>query len=245
LTADPNAWRLATVHGLIRETERAVTIQFDVPDWPGHLAGQRIDIRLTAEDGYSATRAYSMASPPGTGTVDVTVEELMDGEVSPYLVEGLQVGDELEIRGPIGGAFTWKPQDGGPVLLVGGGSGLVPLMAMVRAHAAAGDDTDVRLLLSARTVGDVLYRAELEPLGTAGTITLHETLTRGAPAGWAGSDRRVDANMLVAIAPPPNDANRIFVCGPNAFVETVANTLIGLGHAPATIRTERFGPSAG
>jgi ferredoxin-NADP reductase len=244
LTADPNAWRLATVSGLIRETARAVTIQFDVADWPGHLAGQRIDIRLTSEDGYSATRAYSMASPPGTGTVDVTVEALMDGEVSPYLVEGLQVGDELEIRGPIGGAFTWQPADGGPVLLVGGGSGVVPLMAMVRAHAAAADPTDMRLLLSARTIDDVLYRADLDSLRAAGTITLHETLTRGAPEGWAGSSRRVDAEMLREFAPPPADANRIYVCGPNAFVETVANTLIELGHAPATIRTERFGPSA-
>lgn len=244
MTADPNAWRLATVRGVVRETTRAVTVQFDVPDWPGHLAGQRIDIRLTAEDGYSATRAYSMASPPGTGTVDVTVEELDDGEVSPYLVQELRAGDELEIRGPIGGAFTWRPEQGGPILLIAGGSGLVPLMAMVRAHAAAGDDADVRVLLSARTVDDVLYREELASLSAAGTIRLSETLTRGAPDGWEGSTRRVDVEMLTALGPSPLSSPTIYVCGPNGFVEATVAVLLTIGHDPSLIRTERFGPSA-
>jgi ferredoxin-NADP reductase len=244
VTADPNAWRLAQVRSVVRETARAVTIQFEVDDWPGHLAGQRIDVRLTAEDGYSATRAYSMASPPGTGTVDVTVEEIEDGEVSPYLSEVVQAGDELEIRGPIGGAFTWRPEQGGPILLIAGGSGLVPLMAMVRAHAEAGDGADVRVLLSARTAADVLYSSELTSLAAAGTIRLHETLTRGAPADWTGSTRRVDVDMLTALGPPPVDTPTIYVCGPNAFVEAAVAVLLTIGHDPAQIRTERFGPSA-
>lgn len=243
-TADPNAWRIGIVREVVRETPRAVTVRFDVPDWPGHVAGQRIDIRLTAEDGYSATRAYSMASPPGTGTVDVTVEELEDGEVSPYLVQELRPGDELEVRGPIGGAFTWQPANGGPLLLIAGGSGLVPLMAMVRAHALAGGSaTDVRLLLSARGLSDVLYRDELQALAGAGTIALHETLTRQAPPKWSGSTRRVDAAMLATIGPEPAAEPQIFVCGPTGFVESVATTLLALGHHPDAIRTERFGPS--
>lgn len=255
MITDPNAWRLASVREVVRETPRAVTLRFAVADWPGHLAGQRIDVRVTAEDGYSATRAYSMASawPAGAPvgeldaaapTVDVTVEELEDGEVSPYLAGAVAAGDELEIRGPIGGAFTWQPADGGPVLLVGGGSGLVPLMAMVRAHAAAGDEADVRVLLSARTIDDVLYRAELEALATAGTITLHQTLTRGAPEGWDGSSRRIDAAMLSAIAPPPDAGAVVFVCGSNPFVETAVGGLLALGYGAGAIRTERFGPTA-
>lgn len=246
MTADPNRWRVATVREVVRETPRAVSLRLDVPDWPGHLAGQRVDVRLTAEDGFQATRAYSVASPPQWPLIDVTVEAIEDGEVSPYLVEAVQAGDELELRGPIGGAFTWRPADGGPLLLVAGGSGLVPLMAMLRAHAAEPTDVDVRLLLSARTLADVLYRVELDELAASGDVLRHVTLTRQpAPPAWPGSARRVDADMLEAIAPPPATNPLIFICGPTGFVDHAADTLIALGHDPAAIRTERFGPSAG
>lgn len=245
---DPNAWRVAKVVDVIRETPRAVTLRLDIPDWPPghHLAGQRIDIRLTAEDGYQATRAYSIASPPNWPAVDVTVEEIMDGEVSPYLVQAVQAGDELEIRGPIGGAFTWRPSDGdGAVLLVAGGSGVVPLMSMIRTKVASLSDADMRLLVSARTVGDLLYRDELDRLAGGELIQRHFTLTRQpAPPDWPGSARRIDADMVAALGPKPVDTPRIFICGPTAFVDAAAAALIGLGHLPAAIRTERFGPSA-
>lgn len=244
---DPNAWRVATVDEVVRETPRAVTLRLDIPGWaPGHhVAGQRIDIRLTAEDGYQATRAYSIASPPNWPRVDVTVEEIMDGEVSPYLVEAVQAGDELEVRGPIGGAFTWRPSDGGPILLVAGGSGVVPLMSMVRTKVASLSDADVRLLVSARTVPDLLYRDELDRLASGELIQRHFTLTRQpAPPDWPGSARRIDADMFAALGPEPASAPQIFICGPTGFVDAAADTLIGLGHLPSAIRTERFGPSA-
>lgn len=244
---DPNAWRVAKVADVIRETPRAVTVRLDIPDWPPghHVAGQRIDIRLTAEDGYQATRAYSISSPPNWPAVDVTVEEIMDGEVSPYLVQAVQPGDELEIRGPIGGAFTWRPADGGPILLVAGGSGVVPLMSMIRAKVASLSDADVRLLVSARTVADLLFRDELDRLDGGELITRHFTLTRQpAPPDWPGSARRIDADMLAALGPKPADAPQIFICGPTGFVDAAADALIGLGHQPSAIRTERFGPSA-
>ena len=249
--SDPNAWRVAKVSEVIQETPRAVTLRLDIPGWTRHRAGQRIDIRLTAEDGYQTSRAYSIASPPQWPAVDVTVEEIMDGEVSPYLVEAVQPGDELEIRGPIGGAFTWQPADGGPLLLVAGGSGVVPLMSMVRAWIAdparlmETEVVDVRLLVSARTAQDLLYRDELDRLDSGELIKRHFTLTRQpAPPDWPGSSRRVDAEMLAAFAPSPTEAPRIFICGPNGFVDAVADTLIELGHDPAQIRTERFGPTA-
>lgn len=249
----PNAWRVATVAAVIQESPRAVTLRLDIPGWePGHhRAGQRLDIRLTAEDGYQATRAYSIASPPQWPAVDVTVEAIMDGEVSPYLVEGVQPGDELEIRGPIGGAFTWQHADGGPLLLVGGGSGVVPLMSMVRAYIAdparlmAPEALDVRVLVSARTLPDVLYREELDRLDGGGLIRRHFALTRQpAPPDWPGSARRVDREMLAEFAPTPESAPQIFICGPTGFVDTVADLLIALGHDPAAVRTERFGPTA-
>lgn len=244
---DPNAWRVAQVREVIRESPRAVTLRLDIPDWPQghHVAGQRIDIRLTAEDGYQATRAYSIASPPQWPAVDVTVEEIMDGEVSPYLVESVQAGDELEIRGPIGGAFTWRPADGGPLLLVAGGSGVVPLMSMVRAKIASLSDADVRLLVSARTLQDLLYREELDRLASGELIRRHFTLTRQpAPPDWPGSARRLDADMLAALGPEPAEGPQIYICGPTGFVDAAADALVGLGHAPSAIRTERFGPSS-
>lgn len=250
--SDPNTWRTAKVQEVIRESPRAVTLRLDIPDWPPghHRAGQRIDIRLTAEDGYQATRAYSIASPPQWPGVDVTVEEIMDGEVSPYLVEGVQAGDELEIRGPIGGAFTWQPSDGGPLLLIAGGSGVVPLMSMVRAWIAdparlmETEVVDVRLLVSARTLPDLLYREELDRLDSGELIRRHFTLTRQPPPpDWPGSARRVDEKMLAAFSPAPASAPKIFICGPSGFVDAVADTLIALGHDAAAIRTERFGPT--
>jgi ferredoxin-NADP reductase len=216
---------------------------FDVPDWPGHLAGQHVDVRLTAEDGYQAQRSYSIASAPEAGRLELTVERLDDGEVSPYLTEELRRGDEIELRGPIGGYFTWQAAAGGPLLLLAGGSGLVPLMAMLRHHAAAGSDADTRLLVSARSLEDVLYREELEDLNNV--VTVHMTLTRTTPQGWRGWSRRVDADMLRTVGPELEKGPRAFVCGPTAFVEQVADLLVEIGHDPAAVHTERFGPTGG
>jgi ferredoxin-NADP reductase len=237
----PIVWAEATVRETIDENAHARTIVFDVPGWGGHLAGQHVDIRLTAEDGYVAERSYSIASAPGE-PVALTDERLDDGEVSPYLTEELRAGDSIELRGPIGGFFTWRVEDGGPLLVVGGGSGLVPLMSMLRHHRAEGSELDARLLLSARSEPDILFRAELDALPHA---SVSYTLTRAWPDDWQGFHRRIDADMLSSIAPPPDAAPHIFVCGPTPFVEHVANLLVSLGHAPGTIRAERFGPTGG
>ena len=223
----------------------AVTIAFDVPGWPGHRAGQHVDIRLTAEDGYQAQRSYSIASPPEDGRLALTVERIDDGEVSPYLAGVLRPGDALELRGPIGGHFTWRVQDGGPLLLVAGGSGLVPLMAMLRHRAAQGSDVDARLLVSTRTRRDLLYADELAHLDGGAGLGIHATLTRERPDGWTGFTGRVDAAILRAVGPPPADAPRTFVCGPTPFVEAAAEALVDLGHDPAAIHAERFGPTGG
>jgi ferredoxin-NADP reductase len=236
-------WRRATVRAIVEETAHAKTIDFDVPEWPGHVAGQHVDVRLTAEDGYQAERSYSIASAPEDTGVALTVERIDDGEVSPYLVEELRVGDEIELRGPIGGHFTWQVQDGGPVLLVAGGSGLVPLMAMLRHHAAHTSSIDVRLLVSARTWEDLLYRGELTDFGHRQSTQVHYTLTRAQPRDWRGFDRRVDAGMLRSVGPSPDAQPAIFVCGPTAFVEQAADALVVLGHRPGEIHTERFGPT--
>ena len=225
---------------VVPETGTAVTIVLDLPGWPGHVAGQHVDVRLTAEDGYQAQRSYSIASAPEDEQLVLTVERLDDGEVSPYLAGELRAGDELELRGPVGGHFTWEAHDGGPLLLVAGGSGLVPLMAMLRHRAARRSTVDARLLLSARGPDDVLYREELEQLDG---VRVHVTLTRSQPPGWAGSARRVDADMLRELGPAPGEAPRVFVCGPTAFVERAADLLVELGHPPSAIRAERFGPS--
>jgi len=239
-------WRVATVSGVVDETPSARTLVLDVDGWPGHRAGQHADVRLTAEDGYQAERSYSIASAPEDPQVSLTIERIDDGEVSPYLAGELRDGDQFELRGPIGGHFTWRAQEGGPLLLVGGGSGLVPLMAMLRHRAAAGSDARTVLLVSSRTEEDILYRAELDRLASEGDgLAVHHTLTRGTPEGWQGSDRRVDAEMLTEVGPPVADAPRIFVCGPTPFVEAVADLLVGMGHAPASIHAERFGPTGG
>jgi ferredoxin-NADP reductase len=242
----PVAWRVATVRETVEETASARTIALDVPGWPGHVAGQHVDVRLTAEDGYQAQRSYSIASAPESPRLELTVERIVDGEVSAYLAGELRAGDALELRGPVGGHFTWRAADGGPLLLVAGGSGLVPLMAMLRHRAAAaGAGVDARLLVSTRRWEDVLYRDEIEALAGRGLVRAHFALTRERPEGWTGFDRRVDADMLAAVGPGPAERPRTFVCGPTAFVERVADQLVALGHEPGAIRAERFGPTGG
>jgi ferredoxin-NADP reductase len=236
----PIVWRAATVREVIAETPEARTIVFDVPGWPGHVAGQHVDVRLTADDGYVAERSYSIASAPDDHRLALTVERIDDGEVSPYLTEELRPGDVIELRGPIGGFFTWKVEDGGPLLLVGGGSGVVPLMSMLRHHRGRMSEVDARLLLSARKAEAILYRGELDALERA---QVSYTLTRARPDGWGGFDRRVDAAMLSAVGPAPAERPHVYVCGPTPFVEAVADLLVGLGHDPAAIRAERFGPT--
>jgi len=245
--ARPLTWQLARVVETVRENDHAATIRFDVPDWPGHKAGQHVDLRLTAEDGYQTERSYSIASPPEqTDTVDLTIDRIDDGEVSPFLTDVLRAGDDLELRGPIGGYFAWDARDGGPLLLVGGGSGVVPLAAMLRHRSALATEIPARLLVSARTAADLFYWSELQALGARGDgFELHATLTRERPDGWQGYDRRVDEDILREVAWPPADAPHVFVCGPTSFVEAVAESLVALGHRPALVKTERFGPTGG
>jgi len=218
----------------------------DVPDWPGHQPGQHVDVRLTADDGYQAERSYSIATPADGHRITITVERIGDGEVSPYLVDELQVGDKLELRGPIGGFFVWQPGDGGPLFLAAGGSGLVPLMAMVRARVGGGSDVPVRLLVSSRSAPEVIYGGELDALvKDHDGVEVIQTLTRAQPPGWSGYRRRVDREMLADIAWPAAGTPRCYLCGPTGFVEAVATALVELGHLPQNIRTERFGPTGG
>jgi ferredoxin-NADP reductase len=241
----PIAWQLAEVAELVDETARVKTLVLEVPDWPGHRAGQHVDVRLTAEDGYQAQRSYSIASAPEDERLAITVERLDDGEVSPYLAEELVVGDKLELRGPIGGYFVWEAEQSGPLLLVGGGSGVVPLVAMLRHRAASGAAVPTRLLYSARSLEDVIYRKELDRLAASDDqFELSYALTREQPAGWTGYGRRVDEEILREIA-YPNGEGVSFVCGPTRFVETVADGLVAVGYAPERVRTERFGPTGG
>jgi len=237
-------WRVANVVDVDVETSRAKTISFDVPGWPGHRAGQHVDVRLTDEDGYQAERSYSIASAPGGTRIELTVERLDDGEVSPYLTDELRTGDRIELRGPIGGYFVWEPDEGGPVLLVGGGSGVVPLMAMIRRRDGAGSTADMRLLFSSRSWDDVIYRDELERRSGNGLTVVH-TLTRTQPPGWTGYSRRIDGAMLDEVGPAPDQEPHVFVCGPTPFVEAVADALVRLGHQAHRIKTERFGPTGG
>ena len=240
------AWQLGRVAAIVDETPRCRSLVLDVPSWAGHIAGQHVDVRLTAEDGYLAQRSYSIASPPEGRHITLTVERLDDGEVSPYLTEELRVGDQLELRGPIGGYFTWRVADGGPLLLVAGGSGVVPLMAMLRHRAARRSTVPARLLYSSRAFDEIIYRQELEQLAAADpTLMVTHTLTRRQPPGWAGPQRRIDRAMLAEVAWPPSAQPQAFVCGPTALVETVASALVELGHDPLRVKTERFGPSGG
>ncbi|HEX5504392.1 MAG TPA: ferredoxin reductase [Thermomicrobiales bacterium] len=237
-------WRLATVVATVAETARARSLVLDVPGWAGHRPGQHLDLRLTAEDGYQAQRSYSIASPPEEPRVALTIERLDDGEVSPYLTDELRAGDRLELRGPIGGYFTWRVERGGPLLLVAGGSGVVPLMAMLRHRAAAGGAVPARLLYSSRAADEIIYRAELDRLAAAdGALDVVHTLTRAQPPGWTGYRRRIDRAMLAEVAWPAAARPLVFVCGPTRLVEAVASDLVALGHEPGRVKTERFGPT--
>ena len=239
------SWRVGTVTGLRDETATARTIALDVPGWPGHLPGQHVDIRLTAPDGYSATRSYSIASAADGTQVEVTVERVPDGEVSPYLTSALPLGVDLELRGPLGGWFVWRPADPAPVQLVAGGSGVVPLMAMLRTHARSSSTTPARLLYSVREPSSVIYRDELRRLTDGGPRRLTLVWTRSAPEGSDRPPGRVDAPLLATATLPPADLPVCFVCGPTGFVEAAADLLVAAGHDPARIRTERFGPTGG
>ena len=230
----PLTWRVASLAELVDETPHARTLVLDVDGWEGHRAGQHVDVRLTAEDGYQAERSYSIASGPDDGKLELTVELIEDGEVSPYLVGELQHGDTFELRGPIGGWFAWDAAEGGPLLLVGGGSGVVPLRSILRARPA---EVPARLIYSVRTLDDVIYRRELEALGDDVVLTLTREQRDGFRAG------RVDADLLREVGFAPEQEPRIFVCGPTPFVEAVASELVELGHPPERVKTERFGPT--
>jgi ferredoxin-NADP reductase len=231
-----------TVTGIVDETRRTRSLVLELPEWPGHRPGQHVDVRLTAEDGYQAQRSYSIASAPDDGDLVLTIERLDDGEVSPYLVDELRVGDRLELRGPIGGYFVWDDSLRGVAVLIAGGSGVVPFRAMLR-HAIATQSTAVvRVLYSARSLDDVIYRDELMQIAARDHVDVRLALTRAWPDGWQGHRGRIDRALLRDIA-PPGEAPLVFICGPSGFVETAAGTLVELGHEATRIRTERFGPS--
>jgi ferredoxin-NADP reductase len=243
--ATPLTWQLATVTAVRDETPTVRSLSLALPDWTGHRPGQHVDVRLTAEDGYSVERSYSIASEPEvTGAIEITVERIEDGEVSPYLDDVVVPGDRFEVRGPIGGYFVWETTLGGPLFLVGGGSGVVPLMAMIRHRARAGSDIPTRLLFSSRHAEEIIYREELDRLAAAGDgLQVAYTLTRSQPAGWTGYRRRIDDRMLAEVLEPLGVSALVYICGPTALVETAANALVRLGLPPARVRTERFGPT--
>jgi ferredoxin-NADP reductase len=238
-------WALADVVELRDETARVRSLVLGCPSWPGHLAGQHVDVRLTAEDGYQAQRSYSIASAPEDEHLVLTVERMEEGEVSPYLVVELRPEDKLELRGPIGGYFVWQQSLGGPLLLLGGGSGIVPLRAIVRHRALSGSTTPTRLLYSVRSLSEIIYRDELDALAGGDGLEVSYTLTRESPDGWAGHRGRVNDELLREISWSPGEHPLVYVCGPTGFVEQVAGGLVRIGHDPARIRTERFGPTGG
>jgi ferredoxin-NADP reductase len=235
-------WQLGTVVEFVVETPRVKSIVLELPDWPGHRAGQHVDLRLTAEDGYQAQRSYSIASAPEDPRLVLTVERLQDGEVSPYLVDELRSGDELELRGPVGGYFVWERSQG-PLVLVAGGSGIVPFRSMLRHHAASNGAVAVRLLYSSRAMSDVIYHDELLRFCAHDEVDIRFALTREWPQGWQGHRGRIDRQLLDEVAGAPSDEPLIYVCGPSGFVEIVASGLVENGHEPSRIRTERFGPT--
>jgi ferredoxin-NADP reductase len=236
-------WQVGQVVETKGETSQVKSLMLDLPAWPGHRAGQHVDIRLTAEDGYQAVRSYSLASPPDEQRIEVTIERLDDGEVSPYLVDEVRPGDPLELRGPIGGYFVWETALGGPLFLVAGGSGIVPLMAMIRHRVATGKDVPVRLLYSARSPEDVIYRSELEQVASHPGIEVIYTYTRSQPPGWTGYRRRIDQAMLAEVAPARAEHPLIYLCGPTPLAEGASAGLVALGYQPERIRIERFGPT--
>ncbi|MGH3454839.1 MAG: ferredoxin reductase [Nocardioidaceae bacterium] len=231
-------WQLAEVMAVTRETPRVRRIRLRPPDWPGHVAGQHVDVRLTAPDGYTAQRSYSIASPPSQPEVELIVERLDDGEVSPYLTDELRAGDLLEVRGPIGGYFVWPEHSGTAVQLVAGGSGVVPFVAMLAHHRTSGSSVPVRLLYSARTDADVIAREELRPRPGSAVVL---TFTRDAPADWTGPRGRIDRELLVRHSAPPEQSPAILICGSTPFVEAVTREFVAIGHAAERIKTERYG----
>lgn len=244
--AEPLVWQISTVTAIRAETPEVSSFTLRLPNWRAHRAGQHYDVRLTAADGYRAQRSYSIASPPSrTGEVDLTIERIADGEVSPYFHDTVEVGDQVEVRGPIGGYFVWEPGLGGPLLLVAGGSGVVPLMAMLRERASADPRPPAVLLYSSRTVDDIIYGDELGSLavGDAG-LRVIQTLTRSQPPGWTGYDRRIDRAMLTEAIAVAGGQPLAYICGPTLLVEAAANGLVELGVPPAQVRTERFGPTS-
>jgi ferredoxin-NADP reductase len=243
---EPLAWQIATVSAIRSETPEVSSYTLRLPAWRAHRAGQHYDVRLTAADGYQAQRSYSIGSPPSwEGEIDLTIERIADGEVSPYFHDVVEVGDQVEVRGPIGGYFVWEPSLGGPLLLVAGGSGVVPLMAMLRERAAADSKPMAVLVHSSRTYDDVIYRDELTSLAAndAG-IRVIQTLTRSQPPGWTGYDRRIDRAMLAEAIAAAGAQPLVYICGPTLLVEAAANALVELGVPPAQVRTERFGPTS-
>jgi ferredoxin-NADP reductase len=241
----PIAWQLATIAAIRDETPTVRSFTLTLPDWGGHRPGQHVDLRLTAADGYSVERSYSIASEPErTGAIDLTVERIEDGEVSAFLHDVATVGDRLEVRGTIGGYFVWEASLGGPLFLVAGGSGVVPLMAMLRHRARAGSRVPTRLLSSSRHPEEIIYREELDRLAAAGDgLEVIHTLTRSQPPGWTGYARRIDDRMLAEVIAPLRVHARVFICGPTSLVETAANAIVRLGLPADRIRTERFGPT--
>src|SRR5215472_5122967 len=237
-------WQLGEVVATRPETARTKSITIALPNWMGHQAGQHVDVRLTAEDGYQAERSYSIASPPEDAPrVMLTIERIDDGEVSPYLTEDLRVGDQLEMRGPIGGYFVWDPSEHSPLTLLAGGSGVVPLRSILRHRLRTGSAVAARLLYSARTLPDVIYRDELGQHHDG--VAVSYTLTRAQPPGWTGHTGRIDAGLLADAAWPATAKPLAYVCGPTSFVETAAAGLVGLGYPPDRVKTERFGATGG
>jgi ferredoxin-NADP reductase len=237
-------WQLAEVRDVVVETPRVRSILLHVASWQGHLPGQHVDIRLTAEDGYQAQRSYSIASPPEDELLSLTVERVDDGEVSPYLVGDLRAGDQFELRGPVGGYFVWTVATRGPLWLIAGGSGIAPLMAMLRHRSRRKVRTPALLLHSSRSLEDVIYREELDAMTRRDPdLRVVVTLTRKHPEGWTGPRRRIDKTLLAEARFPPEQNPKIFVCGPTPFVEGVSRLLVELGYDPLAIKTERFGPT--
>jgi ferredoxin-NADP reductase len=243
---EPLAWQIATVTAIRAETPEVSSFTLRLPAWRAHRAGQHYDVRLTAPDGYQAQRSYSIASPPSrSGEVDLTIEKIADGEVSPYFHDTVEVGDLVEVRGPIGGYFVWELAHGGPLLLVAGGSGVVPLMAMLRERASADQKPPAALLYSSRTFEDVIYRDELSALAAGDPgLRVIQTLTRSQPPGWTGYDRRIDRAMLAEAIAAAGASPLVYICGPTLLVEAAADGLVELGVPPAQVRTERFGPTS-
>lgn len=234
-------WQTGTVVAVHQETESARALDIEVPGWTGNLAGQHLDLRLTAPDGYTATRSYSLASAGTATRIQLAVDRLPDGEVSPYLVDDVALGDPLEIRGPLGGWFIWRPEESAPIQLIAGGSGVVPLMAMLRAHKATGSLARFRLLYSVRSPRDVFFAAELAELSSDATVDITWVYTRETPAGWPVPAGRASREVIAASSIPASDSPLVFVCGPTGFVEAVADVMVALGHQTDRVKTERFG----